>query len=49
MKDDPERGNDGRDDDGMDLYDITIRVAGWLAAATAVGMLIAFFSWLRTH
>jgi len=44
---DPERKNDRPEDDGMDLYDITIRVAGWLAAATAVGMLIIFFSWLR--
>ncbi len=33
----------------MDFYDITIRVAGWLAAATAVGMLIIFLTWLRRH
>ncbi len=39
--------DDDRNGEETDFLDITVRVAGWLAMGTGVGMLIFFFLWLR--
>ena len=34
-------------DEEPDFHDIAIRVAGWLALGTGLGMLVIFLLWLR--
>ncbi len=38
---------DRQDGPEPDFYEITIRIAGWLALGTGLGMLVIFLLWLR--